>query len=143
MSQITTILDAFVTRCGAIAGVNTPVKLPRIFAAENELPGIAIYRGATELIENRSTGPAQLELPVTVDYYRAQNGAEDPSERAETMINEILAKVETGDGTMDGALCEPVYAQSDGVLLPETPGGVIRATVVFTCPLYRQYGGGS
>ena len=140
MSKITTILDAFVTRCAAIVGVNTPVKRPRTFNPD-ETPGIAIYRGPTELIDNQDEGPALLDMPVTVDYYRAQAGAEDASDRAELMIDSLLGAVETSDAYLSGTLCEPVYALSDDVLIPEDAGDIIRATVVFNCRFMRDYGG--
>lgn len=141
MSTITDILDAFVTRSATIAGVNTPVKRPRIFNA-SETPGIAVYRGPTEAVDNDPGGPVLLDLPITVDYYRAQSGEEDPSERAETMIGELLAAIESGDEYLDSTLCEPLYVSSDNVQLPEDAGGVIRATVVCVCRYIRQYGGG-
>lgn len=140
MSKITTILDAIVTRCAAITTAQTPVKRQRDFHGESELPGIAIYRGPTELVDHHANGPTEYDLPVTVDYYRAQYGAEDPSERAETMLEEIIAAVESDDWTLCGTLSEPVYTATDDVLLPEDAGGVIRASATFVCRFIRQYG---
>jgi len=140
MSKINDILDEFITRTALIAGVNTPVKRPRAFTAA-ESPGISVYRGQTELIEQTEEGPSIFDLPVSVDYYKPWTDCADPSAMAEAMIDEILAAIETTDGYLSGTLCEPVYAQSDDVRLPDDAGGQILATVTVICRFVRQYGG--